>query len=52
MNAGKGENGPLVFYPSSGRKGHLAPALVRHRFRDRPGVPALLAAGSAAFFGP
>lgn len=35
-----------------GRKGHLDPALVRHRFGDRPGVPALLAAGSAAFFGP
>jgi len=46
------DNGPLVFYPGSGRQGHLDPALVRHRFGDRPGVPALLAAGSAAFFGP
>jgi ectoine hydroxylase-related dioxygenase (phytanoyl-CoA dioxygenase family) len=46
------ENGPLVFYPRSGRRGHLDPASVRRRYRDRPGVPALLAAGSAAFFGP
>lgn len=46
------ENGPLVFYPGSGQQGHLDPAEVRHRFQDRPGVPALLAAGSAAFFGP
>ncbi|HZF12912.1 MAG TPA: phytanoyl-CoA dioxygenase family protein, partial [Thermoanaerobaculia bacterium] len=46
------ENGPLVFYPRSGRRGHLDPALVRHRYRRRLGVPALLAAGSAAFFGP
>jgi len=42
----------LVFYPRSGRRGHLDPALVRHRYRRRLGVPALLAAGSAAFFGP
>jgi ectoine hydroxylase-related dioxygenase (phytanoyl-CoA dioxygenase family) len=46
------ENGPLVFYPRSGRRGHLDPASVRRRYRDRPGVPALLASGSAAFFGP
>jgi ectoine hydroxylase-related dioxygenase (phytanoyl-CoA dioxygenase family) len=46
------DNGPLVFYPGSGRKGHLDPALVRRRFGDRHGVPALLAAGGAAFFGP
>ncbi|HVT19207.1 MAG TPA: phytanoyl-CoA dioxygenase family protein [Thermoanaerobaculia bacterium] len=46
------DNGPLVFYPGSGRRGHLDPALVRRRFGARPGVPALLAAGSAAFFGP
>jgi ectoine hydroxylase-related dioxygenase (phytanoyl-CoA dioxygenase family) len=46
------DNGPLVFYPRSGRRGHVDPAAVRRRFRDRPGVPALLAAGSAAFFGP
>jgi ectoine hydroxylase-related dioxygenase (phytanoyl-CoA dioxygenase family) len=46
------ENGPLIFYPRSGRRGHLDPASVRRRFRNRPGVPALLKAGSAAFFGP
>jgi ectoine hydroxylase-related dioxygenase (phytanoyl-CoA dioxygenase family) len=46
------ENGPLVFYPGSCRQGHLDPALVRSRYQDLPGVPALLAAGSAAFFGP
>jgi ectoine hydroxylase-related dioxygenase (phytanoyl-CoA dioxygenase family) len=46
------DNGPLVFYPGSGRQGHLDPAWVRRRFGDRPGVPALLSAGSAAFFGP
>lgn len=46
------ENGPLIFYPRSGREGHLDPATVRSDYRDRPGVPALLAAGSAAFFGP
>lgn len=46
------ENGPLIFYPRSGRQGHLDPALVRRRYQDRPGVPALLKAGSAAFFGP
>jgi hypothetical protein len=46
------ENGPVVFYPGSGRRGHLDPAAVRRRFRNQPGVPALLAAGSAAFFGP
>jgi ectoine hydroxylase-related dioxygenase (phytanoyl-CoA dioxygenase family) len=46
------ENGPLVFYPRSGRRGHLDPASVRRRYQDRPGVPALLEAGSAAFFGP
>jgi ectoine hydroxylase-related dioxygenase (phytanoyl-CoA dioxygenase family) len=46
------DNGPLIFYPRSGRRGHRDPASVRRRYRDRPGVPALLAAGSAAFFGP
>jgi hypothetical protein len=46
------DNGPLIFYPGSGRRGHLDPAVVRRRFGARPGVPALLAAGSAAFFGP
>lgn len=46
------ENGPLVFYPGSGREGHVDPATVRRRYADRPGVPALLKAGSAAFFGP
>jgi ectoine hydroxylase-related dioxygenase (phytanoyl-CoA dioxygenase family) len=46
------ENGPLVFYPGSGRQGHLDPAGVRSHYQDLPGVPALLAAGSAAFFGP
>ncbi|MFL6234399.1 MAG: phytanoyl-CoA dioxygenase family protein [Thermoanaerobaculia bacterium] len=46
------ENGPLIFYPRSGRRGHLDPAAVRRRYQDRPGVPALLKAGSAAFFGP
>jgi ectoine hydroxylase-related dioxygenase (phytanoyl-CoA dioxygenase family) len=46
------DNGPLVFYPRSGRRGHLDPTAVRRRYRDRPGVPALLKAGSAAFFGP
>lgn len=46
------DNGPLVFYPRSGRRGHLDPAAVRRRYCDRPGIPALLAAGSAAFFGP
>jgi ectoine hydroxylase-related dioxygenase (phytanoyl-CoA dioxygenase family) len=46
------DNGPLIFYPGSGRRGHLDPAWVRRRFGNRPGVPALLAAGSAAFFGP
>ncbi len=46
------DNGPLVFYPGSGRQGHLDPAAVRRSYCDRPGVPALLAAGSAAFFGP
>ena len=46
------ENGPLIFYPGSGRRGHLDPAAVRRRYQDRPGVPALLKAGSAAFFGP
>jgi ectoine hydroxylase-related dioxygenase (phytanoyl-CoA dioxygenase family) len=45
------DNGPLIFYPGSGRQGHLDPALVRSRYRG-PGVPALLKAGSAAFFGP
>jgi len=46
------ENGPLIFYPGSGRRGHLDPAAVRRRYQGRPGVPALLKAGSAAFFGP
>ena len=46
------DNGPLVFYPRSGRRGHLDPAAVRRRYDGRPGVPALLKAGSAAFFGP
>ena len=46
------ENGPLVFYPKSGNQGHLDPGAVRRSYQDRPGVPALLAAGSAAFFGP
>lgn len=46
------DNGPLVFYPRSGRRGHLDPASVRRRYKDRSGVPALLKAGSAAFFGP
>ncbi len=46
------DNGPLVFYPGSGRRGHLDPADVRRDFQDREGVPALLKAGSAAFFGP
>lgn len=46
------DNGPLIFYPGSGRRGHLDPASVRRRFKDRTGVPALLKAGSAAFFGP
>lgn len=46
------DNGPLVFYPQSGRQGHLDPAAVRRRYQDLPGVPALLEAGSAAFFGP
>jgi ectoine hydroxylase-related dioxygenase (phytanoyl-CoA dioxygenase family) len=46
------DNGPLVFYPRSGRRGHLDPAAVRRRYKNRPGFPALLKAGSAAFFGP
>jgi ectoine hydroxylase-related dioxygenase (phytanoyl-CoA dioxygenase family) len=46
------ENGPLVFYPGSGRRGHLDPAEVRQRYQPLSGVPALLKAGSAAFFGP
>ncbi|HKV13272.1 MAG TPA: phytanoyl-CoA dioxygenase family protein [Thermoanaerobaculia bacterium] len=46
------DNGPLIFYPGSGRQGHLDPTAVRRDFEDRPGVPALLKAGSAAFFGP
>jgi hypothetical protein len=46
------DNGPLVFYPGSGRQGHLDPAAVRQRYQDAPGIPALLKAGSAAFFGP
>lgn len=46
------DNGPLIFYPRSGRRGHRDPASVRRRYRDRPGVPALLKAGSVAFFGP
>lgn len=45
------DNGPLIFYPGSGRQGHLDPALVRSQYLG-PGVPALLKAGSAAFFGP
>lgn len=46
------DNGPLIFYPGSGRRGHLDPEMIRSRFKDRPGIPALLKAGSAAFFGP
>jgi ectoine hydroxylase-related dioxygenase (phytanoyl-CoA dioxygenase family) len=46
------ENGPLIFYPRTGQRGHLDPAEVRSRFKGRPGIPALLKAGSAAFFGP
>ncbi|HET9212131.1 MAG TPA: phytanoyl-CoA dioxygenase family protein [Thermoanaerobaculia bacterium] len=46
------DNGPLIFFPGSGRQGHLDPAAVRSDYRDRPGIPALLKAGSAAFFGP
>lgn len=46
------ENGPLIFYPRSGRRGHRDPASVRRNYRDRPGVPALLKAGDVAFFGP
>ncbi len=46
------DNGPLLFYPGTCRRGHLDPVEVRSRFRSQPGVPALLAAGSAAFFGP
>lgn len=46
------DNGPLIFYPGSGRQGHLDPASVRKDFSGRPGSPALLKAGSAAFFGP
>ncbi|HWN40669.1 MAG TPA: phytanoyl-CoA dioxygenase family protein [Thermoanaerobaculia bacterium] len=46
------ENGPLIFYPRTCLSGHLDPAMVRSRFRGQPGIPALLAAGSAAFFGP
>ncbi len=46
------DNGPLIFYPRSGQQGHLDPAAVRRSYCDRPGVPALLKAGSAAFFGP
>jgi ectoine hydroxylase-related dioxygenase (phytanoyl-CoA dioxygenase family) len=46
------DNGPLIFYPGSGRQGHLNPASVRSDFQGRPGIPALLKAGSAAFFGP
>jgi ectoine hydroxylase-related dioxygenase (phytanoyl-CoA dioxygenase family) len=46
------DNGPLIFFPGSGRRGHLDPAAVRRDYRDVPGVPALLKAGSAAFFGP
>ena len=45
-------NGPLIFYPRTGQRGHLDPAEVRSRFKGQPGVPALLKAGSAAFFGP
>jgi ectoine hydroxylase-related dioxygenase (phytanoyl-CoA dioxygenase family) len=46
------DNGPLIFYPGSGRQGHLDPASVRSDFQGRSGIPALLKAGSAAFFGP
>lgn len=46
------DNGPLIFFPGSGRRGHLDPAAVRRDYRDAQGVPALLKAGSAAFFGP
>lgn len=46
------DNGPLIFYPGSGRQGHLDPGSVRKDFRGQPGIPALLKAGSAAFFGP
>jgi ectoine hydroxylase-related dioxygenase (phytanoyl-CoA dioxygenase family) len=46
------DNGPLIFYPRSGRRGHLEADAVRRRYQGRPGVPALLSAGSAAFFGP
>lgn len=46
------DNGPLIFYPGSGRQGHLDPASVRSSFQGRRGIPALLKAGSAAFFGP
>ncbi|HVR95784.1 MAG TPA: phytanoyl-CoA dioxygenase family protein [Thermoanaerobaculia bacterium] len=46
------DNGPLIFYPGSGRQGHLDPASVRSRYQGQHGVPALLKAGSAAFFGP
>jgi ectoine hydroxylase-related dioxygenase (phytanoyl-CoA dioxygenase family) len=46
------DNGPLIFYPGSGRQGHLDPGLVRNDYRGQPGIPALLKAGSAAFFGP
>lgn len=46
------ENGPLIFYPRSGQRGHLDAASVRRDYQGRPGVPALLKAGSAAFFGP
>lgn len=46
------DNGPLIFYPRSGRQGHLDPAEVRREYAGKTGVPALLKAGSAAFFGP
>ncbi|HET9225151.1 MAG TPA: phytanoyl-CoA dioxygenase family protein [Thermoanaerobaculia bacterium] len=46
------DNGPLIFYPRTGRQGHLDPGLVRSQFKGQPGTPALLKAGSAAFFGP
>jgi len=46
------DNGPLIFYPRTGQRGHLDPAEVRSRFKGQPGIPALLKAGSAAFFGP
>lgn len=46
------DNGPLIFYPRSGRQGHLDPITVRRDYKDRSGIPALLKAGSAAFFGP